>query len=149
MARQNIDTTTNNGGSIGDPAPVAFGKVNSNFVELYGTVVFKGKFGSYGASLPYISDASNYAAFDWLMSTNPSTTNLPESLFGILKIESTDGVSLVPFNGRTIIQTFFPVNSSNIWRRQSVNGAAWSVWARNWNTANTTVDSNNFIKRAG
>ncbi len=35
MARQVIDTTTNNGAYIGDPANVAFGKVNDNFAELY------------------------------------------------------------------------------------------------------------------
>ncbi|PPU41818.1 tail fiber domain-containing protein [Xanthomonas arboricola] len=35
MARQVIDTTTNNGDYIGDPAPTAFGKVNANFVEVY------------------------------------------------------------------------------------------------------------------
>ncbi|WP_426805395.1 hypothetical protein [Stenotrophomonas sp. SrG] len=35
MARQIIDTTTNNGAYIGDPAKVAFGKVNDNFEELY------------------------------------------------------------------------------------------------------------------
>lgn len=36
MARQVIDTTTNNGSYIGDPAKVAFEKVNSNFAEVYG-----------------------------------------------------------------------------------------------------------------
>lgn len=36
MARKIIDTTTNNGSYIGDPAKVAFGKANDNFEELYG-----------------------------------------------------------------------------------------------------------------
>lgn len=36
MARQIIDTTTNNGTYIGDPAKIAFEKTNSNFQELYG-----------------------------------------------------------------------------------------------------------------
>lgn len=36
MARQVIDTTTNHGAYIGDPAVVAFGKANDNFAELYG-----------------------------------------------------------------------------------------------------------------
>lgn len=36
MARKVIDTTTNNGTYIGDPAKVAFDKVNDNFAELYG-----------------------------------------------------------------------------------------------------------------
>ncbi len=36
MVRQVIDTTTNNGTYIGDPAKVAFGKANDNFAELYG-----------------------------------------------------------------------------------------------------------------
>lgn len=35
MARQIIDTTTNNGSYIGDPAKTAFEKVNSNFGEVY------------------------------------------------------------------------------------------------------------------
>jgi len=35
MTRQIIDTTTNNGAYIGDPAVVAFEKVNENFAELY------------------------------------------------------------------------------------------------------------------
>lgn len=35
MARQAIDTSTNNGSYIGDPAKTAFDKVNSNFSELY------------------------------------------------------------------------------------------------------------------
>lgn len=36
MARQVIDTTTNNGSYIGDPAKTAFEKCNTNFTELYG-----------------------------------------------------------------------------------------------------------------
>lgn len=36
MARQVIDTTTNNGTYIGDPAKTAFEKTNANFVEIYG-----------------------------------------------------------------------------------------------------------------
>jgi len=35
MARQIIDTTTNNGSYIGDPAKIAFEKTNANFLELY------------------------------------------------------------------------------------------------------------------
>lgn len=35
MARQIIDTTTNNGSYIGDPAKIAFEKVNANDLELY------------------------------------------------------------------------------------------------------------------
>lgn len=35
MARQIIDTTTNNGSYIGDPAKTAFEKCNANFLELY------------------------------------------------------------------------------------------------------------------
>ena len=35
MARQIIDTTTNNGTYIGDPAKTAFEKTNANFLELY------------------------------------------------------------------------------------------------------------------
>mgnify|MGYP000954978734 CR=1 FL=1 len=35
MARQVIDTTTNNGSYIGDPAKTAFEKTNANFLELY------------------------------------------------------------------------------------------------------------------
>lgn len=35
MARQIIDTTTNNGTYIGDPAKTAFEKTNANFSELY------------------------------------------------------------------------------------------------------------------
>ncbi len=36
MARQVIDTTTNNGSYIGDPAKTAFEKTNANFAEIYG-----------------------------------------------------------------------------------------------------------------
>lgn len=36
MAQQVIDTTTNNGTYIGDPAKTAFEKVNANFTEVYG-----------------------------------------------------------------------------------------------------------------
>lgn len=39
MARQIIDTTTNNGTYIGDPAKTAFDKVNSNFAEVYSDTV--------------------------------------------------------------------------------------------------------------
>lgn len=35
MAQKLIDTTTNNGSFIGDPAKTAFGKINENFSELY------------------------------------------------------------------------------------------------------------------
>ena len=41
MARQVIDTTTNNGTYIGDPAKTAFEKANSNFSELYTNVALK------------------------------------------------------------------------------------------------------------
>jgi hypothetical protein len=36
MARQIIDTTTNNGSYTGDPAKISFEKINANFAELYG-----------------------------------------------------------------------------------------------------------------
>ncbi|MBV6687361.1 hypothetical protein KV692_05565 [Xanthomonas euvesicatoria pv. physalidis] len=36
MARQAVDTTTNNGTYIGDPAPVAFNKINAMTQEIYG-----------------------------------------------------------------------------------------------------------------
>ncbi len=36
MAQKIIDTTTNNGSYIGDPAKTAFGKCNENFTEIYG-----------------------------------------------------------------------------------------------------------------
>ena len=35
MARQNIDTETQNPGWVGDIAKIAFGKVNENFKEIY------------------------------------------------------------------------------------------------------------------
>src|SRR5690606_22172482 len=38
MAKQLVDTTTNNGTHIGDPAKTAFEKVNANFNELYGAL---------------------------------------------------------------------------------------------------------------
>lgn len=41
MARQVIDTTTNNGTYIGDPAKTAFEKTNANFSELYTNVALK------------------------------------------------------------------------------------------------------------
>lgn len=35
MAQKVIDTTTNNGSYIGDPAKTAFGKINDNFTEIF------------------------------------------------------------------------------------------------------------------
>ena len=42
MARQIIDTTTNNGSYIGDPAKTAFEKTNANFGEIYSSLLNSG-----------------------------------------------------------------------------------------------------------
>lgn len=56
MAQQTIDTTTNNGGFIGDPAKTAFGKVNGNFNELY--AVRSVGMGGTGATTPAAARAN-------------------------------------------------------------------------------------------
>lgn len=60
MARQVIDTTTNNGSYTGDPAKTAFEKVNDNFEELYG-----------GAANSQISKAAIWGLrLEWVSSTS-------------------------------------------------------------------------------
>lgn len=148
MARQVIDTTTNNGTYIGDPAKTAFTKVNDMTLELYGTKVSVGEYGAYGVMPPLVSDANSASQFKFVTQVTPSTLNSPRSLYGLMLMRSTNGVSLTPANNVTVFQEIFDVSTNDVFRRRSLNGAPWSAWIMDWNSGNTTVDSNNFLKRA-
>ena len=148
MARQVIDTTTNNGTYIGDPAKIAFTKVNDMTQELYSNKVSLGEYGVYGVSPPVVSDVNASSQFKFVTQVTPATLNLPRSLYGLMLMRSTNGTSLVPAANVTVFQEIFDVSTNDVFQRRSLNGGPWSVWSMVWNSANTTVDANNFIKRA-
>ncbi|WP_126965817.1 pyocin knob domain-containing protein [Xanthomonas arboricola] len=140
MARQVIDTTTNNGSYIGDPAPVAFNKVNGNFVELYtGKADVSLGFGSATLSTMPNLDAASLSRF-WSF-RNLTTT-------GVFPTNQTYGtlIQLGYQDGAQFTQLATSVTNNEMAFRY-YNGS-WQPWNRLWHTGNTTVDSNNFIKRA-
>ncbi|WP_125892285.1 hypothetical protein [Stenotrophomonas maltophilia] len=50
-------------------------------------------------------------------------------------------------SGRWISQIAFGTNN-DVYFTQSINGAQFGAWRQFWHSGNTTVDANNFIKRA-
>lgn len=140
MARQIIDTTTNNGSYIGDPAKTAFDKANQNFQELYsGKADVSLGFGI--STLPTMPDL-NTASLTRISSFRNLITT------GTFPVNQTYG---------TILQLAYQDASQYTQLATSVTtnemafryyNAGWQPWNRVWHSGNTTVDSNNFIKRA-
>lgn len=148
MARQIIDTTTNNGTYIGDPAKIAFEKTNANFGELYTGKVDIGLNGSWPSHIPVSTNV--YASPRVIQYYVDGTANSPSgygviagwsntapSSGGSIPKGSSNWVNLVAFGTNGIMYHTF-----------SINGNEFAAWRQIWDTGNTTVDSNNFIKRA-
>lgn len=172
MARQVIDTTTPNGSYIGDPAKVAFEKVNQNFAESYQiatdaqTAASNAQNTANGAATTAASKVSKGANGTW-PDTIPAAWNLWEGPrviqafgSGAANTPATFGVALAWANtppdasgqftkasGRWINQLAFGTNS-DVYFTQSINGGQFGAWRQFWHSGNTTVDANNFIKRA-
>ncbi len=140
MARQVIDTTTNNGSYIGDPAKTAFDKTNSNFSELYSTKADV-SLGFGAATLPTTPDI-NTASITRIWSfrnTLSAGTYPPNQTFGtILQLAYQDAAQYTQLATSVI---------SNEMSFRYYN-AGWQPWNRVWHSGNTTVDANSFIKRA-
>lgn len=143
MARQIIDTTTNNGTYIGDPAKVAFEKVNSNDAELYSTKATKGSNGTWPDAIP---DAPNlFNSVSRIRTWGAVAANAPlAGTYGIVSAWSSRG-DFVKSSGNWISMVGW-VTNGDMFFTISVNGNEFIPWRRIWNTGNTTVDANNFIK---
>lgn len=140
MARQVIDTTTNNGSYIGDPAKTAFEKVNQNFQELYsGKADVSLGFGI--ASLPTMPslNISSLTRIWSFRSQITAGTFPPNQGYGTL-------LQLAYQDAEQYTQLATSVTGNEMAFRYYNSG--WQPWNRIWHTGNTTVDSNNFIKRA-
>lgn len=179
MARQTIDTTTNNGTYIGDPAKTAFTKVNANFVEVYAnsanaqssatnaqTTADNAATTASGAANAAATKATKGANGTW-PDVIPSAWNLWEAPRVIQAFGSGAANTPVTFglaiawantppdavgqfgkaNGRWISQLAFGTNN-DVYFSQSINGSQFGAWRQFWHSGNTTVDANNFIKRA-
>lgn len=143
MARQVIDTTTNNGSYIGDPAKNAFEKTNSNFSELYTSSAFKGLNGTWPDAIPLAADL--FENVGKLRSWDTSSANIPiVGTFGVVSAWSSRG-DFTKSNGNWISMVGWGTNGLMAFTI-SVNGSQFIPWRRIYNTGNTTVDSNGFIK---
>lgn len=140
MARQTIDTTTPNGTYIGDPAKIAFNKANDNFLELYtGKADVSLGFGI--ASLPTMPSL-NTASLTRMWSFRNLITG------GTFPTNQTYGTLLQLAYQDTLQYTQLATSVTNNEMAFRYYNAGWQPWNRLWHTGNTTVDSNNFIKRA-
>ncbi|HDS1550672.1 hypothetical protein [Stenotrophomonas maltophilia] len=179
MARKIIDTTTNNGSYRGDPAPVAFGKCNDNFAEVYQNAataqtsadtakstadtakatadaaaatasgkVTKGANGTWPDSIPTAWNL--WEGPRVIQAFGTSSNNAPVS-FGVAIAWANSppdaSGNFSKQNGRWINQLAFGTNN-DVYFSQSINGNQFGAWRQFWHSGNTTVDANNFIKRA-
>lgn len=151
MTRQVIDTTTPNGAYIGDPAKVAFNKTNANFLELYDGMAGKVSKGANGTWPDTIPSAYNLwenprviQAFGSGVANTPTTFGVAISWANVAPDASGN---FTKANGRWINQIAFGTNN-DVYFGQSINGNQFGTWRQFWHSGNTTVDANNFIKRA-
>lgn len=117
MARQIIDTTTNNGSYIGDPAKTAFEKTNANFLELYNTTEditlltsnltpFSGGYSAptFGVTGPggsfTIDDRAEGSVARWVIFASSRTMNFFYPALGMIamSISNLGAVTAVSFN---------------------------------------------------
>lgn len=153
MARQIIDTTTNNGSYIGDPAKTAFEKTNANFGEIYpmaeGAQTTANSALSRSNSAVMIS-ANGYSA------GNDANNPGGELGSGLRLYGFAEGSLNTPLSSWTTLASFSPFSDGGgqfqiaySWNAGSFHiRAVGGAWYSLWHTGNTTVDSNNFIKRA-
>ncbi len=136
MARQVIDTAP----PIGDPAPTAFNKVNAMTAELYPGL------DKINASYMGTDNPQQLASID---SQNTSSVNrFIASTGGTLPPSQSYGVSMTfPYNSTDSWQLAGSVTSAELAFRRRTSGV-YAAWQRVWHSGNTTVDANNFIKRA-
>lgn len=165
MARQVIDTKP----PIGDPAPTAFNKVNAMTSELYdsvGTLTTRATTLETNVGTLTTTKVSKGANGTW-PDTIPSAYNLWENPrviqafgSGVANTPTTFGIAISWANmapdtsgnftkgsGRWINQIVFGTNN-DVYFGQSINGNQFGTWRQFWHSGNTTVDANNFIKRA-
>lgn len=144
MARQEIDLTTPQpNGKMGEPTKSAWEKVNDMTEELYTKSAFKGSNGTWEDNIPVANDL--FENVKKLRSWNNSSANIPlAGTFGVVTAWSSNG-GFVKENGNWISMVGWGTNGTMFFTI-SVNGAQFIPWRRIWNSGNTTVDSNGFIK---
>jgi hypothetical protein len=137
MGIQNINLGTAPSGADGDSVRTAFGKCQNNFTDLDTRVK-----GSFGATL-------------WTSNIDANAT-MPPGIYGSYSSGATNtptesgilwhGASAPDGNPDTgqIWQAF---SSGRLYIRQKWGGN-WGPWFTVWTTGSTTVDANNFIKKA-
>ena len=140
MARQVIDTTTNNGTYFGDPAKVAFDKINAMTSELYAgnARILDSSMGT--------DDPQQLGSID--SQTKASVNRFINTTGGTLPPSQSYGVSMTfPYTPAASWQLAGSVTGPELAFRRRTAGV-YSAWQRIWHSGNTTVDANNFIKRA-
>ncbi|QEU28928.1 hypothetical protein [Pseudomonas luteola] len=148
MARQVIDTTTNNGSYIGDPAKTAFGKVNAMTDEIYTSLAGKlaiGQGGWYGANnLPVVTDLFNMnnRTLEAGMYTPVNGANAPgaQSSFGLaLAIKSSN------LEWRHVLQFTTDGDVYDMSITNPSQGGTWRI-AKFYTTLNTTRAADGTLK---
>ncbi|HFT6977379.1 hypothetical protein I5V28_05385 [Stenotrophomonas maltophilia] len=149
MAQQIIDIdTVQPNGKRGEPARSMSQKINANCTELYTGKVSKGSNGSWPDAIPSAWNA--WEGPRVIQSYASGTPNTP-SAFGVAlawaNVAPDASGNFTRGSGRWINQLAFGT-SNDVYFSQSINGAQFGAWRQFWHSGNTTVDANNFIKRA-
>lgn len=133
MAQQLINLGTPPSGTDGDTVRTALKKCNDNFSDAYGQIANK------MASTVFTTNVDANAAMPCgsYGSYAEGAANAPEKSGVLLHF-------IGPTDGCQIWQGF---GSGRIYHRQRWGGT-WSTWYQIWTSASTTVDANNFIKKA-
>jgi len=133
MSQQLINLGSPPAGADGDTIRTALTKCNGNFSDLYGQL------GAKMAATVFTSNVNANASMPCgsYGSYAEGATNAPEASGVLLHFVG-------PGDGCQIWQGY---SNGRMYHRQRWGGA-WSGWYQIWTTASTTVDANNFIKKA-
>lgn len=170
MARQEIDLTTPQpNGKMGEPTKSAWEKVNDMTAELY-------PMAEDGVAALTVANAAQTAANNAQATANSADTRLSSIGWGTNPLSFSSNLDAVnrslvqafanPAGTQPTNQQYGTVtvlayganeytqlaqsvtNSEMAFRFFNGQFGGWQPWSRLWHTNNTTVDSNNFIKRA-
>lgn len=154
MARQEIDLTTPQpNGKMGEPTKSAWEKVNDMTEELY--PMAEGAQATANSALSQSDSAVRISANGYSVGND---ANNPGGVAGSgLRLYAfADGSTNTPLSSWTTLASFSPFadGGGQFQIAYSWNAGAFHIrfvggaWYSLWHTGNTTVDSNNFIKRA-
>lgn len=153
MPRQEIDLTTPQpNGKMGEPNKSAWEKVNDMTEELYADVSdLSGENAQTSSRLDSIGWATNPLSFaSNINAVNRSLVQAFANPSGTLPTNQQYGtVTVLAYGPNEYTQLAQSVtNNEMAFRFFNNQFGGWQPWNRLWHTNNTTVDSNNFIKRA-